>query len=136
MYAAGVVHGAGAAASSEHVTDVEFVVANEKLADVVEVVEAGCETMVTVGGGVTVHEYDALVESEPEAAVTVNTCAPGARPVKLAGAEHGAGAPVSIEQLSDVAFAATNENAAEVDEVVEAGPERMFTVGGGVTVHG
>jgi hypothetical protein len=39
--------------------------------------------------------------------------------------------PLSTEQVSEDAFAAVNEKAAEVDEVVEVGPERMFTVGGG-----
>ena len=130
-----VVHGAGAAPSSEHDTDVAFAVVNEKAADVEVVVEAGSETMVTVGGAMTVHVYDAFVESEPEIAVAVNECVPGAMPVYVTGAVHGAGAAPSTEHAVDDAFAEVNEKVADVDAVVEAGPETMLTVGGGVTVH-
>jgi hypothetical protein len=135
VYITGVVHGDGAPLSTEHVSADAFAALNEKVAEDDEVVAAGPERMLTVGGSATVHGYDAVAESDPELAVMVNVCAPGAMPVYVTGALHGAGVPESIEQVSPDAFAATNEKAADVDEVVEGGPERMFTVGGGVTVH-
>jgi hypothetical protein len=129
------VHGEGAAPSTEQASAVALVAVNESVAEDEDVVAAGPERTFTVGGSATVHGYDAVAESDPELAVTVNVCAPGAMPVYVTGALHGAGVPASIEQSSVDAFAATNEKAADVDEVVEGGPERMFTVGGGVTVH-
>jgi hypothetical protein len=83
----------------------------------------------------TFHEYDVDAVSEPEVAVTVKVCEPGAMPAYDAGEVHGAGVAPSIEQASAVAFVAAKEKAAELDEVVDAGPERMLTVGGIATVH-
>jgi hypothetical protein len=112
------------------VVAVAFPATNEKVADVEDVVDAGPERMFTVGPGVTVHGYDAVVESEPDVAVTVNMCAPGAIPMYAAGVVHGTGAFASIEQASADAFAAEKEKDAEVDVVVAAGPERIVTDGG------
>jgi hypothetical protein len=134
-YDTGVVHGAGVPPSIEHATDDAFAATNENAAEVDAVVEAGPERMFTVGGGVTVHEYEAVADCEPEIAVTVNEWAPGAMPEYVAGAVHGAGDAPSTEHTVDDAFAEVNEKVADVEVVVEAGPERMFTVGGGVTVH-
>ena len=129
------MHGEGTAPSTEQASAVALVAANENVAEDSDVVAAGPERIFTVGGSATVHGYDAVAESDPELAVTVKVCAPGAMPVYVTGALHGAGVPASIEQSSADAFAATKENAAEVDEVVDGGPVRMLTVGGGVTVH-
>ena len=58
-----------------------FVAENEKDAELDDVVADGPERMLTVGGSVIVHGYEADVESEPVVAVTVKVCAPVAMPV-------------------------------------------------------
>jgi len=123
------VHGDGTAPSTEQASAVALVAANENVAEDDDVVAAGPERIFTVGGSATVHGYDAVAESEPELAVTVNMCPPGAMPVYVAGVEHGAGAPASIAQASADAFVAENENEADADVVVAPGPETIVTLG-------
>jgi hypothetical protein len=75
------VQAVAAAASIEQETLVAFAVENANVAEV-DVVEAdGFESMVTVGGAVTVQEKVADAVTVPDVAATVKVCGPTVRPL-------------------------------------------------------
>ena len=134
-YAIDPEHADAAAASSEHVTDDVLVAENANDADVEEVIVDGPERIVTVGGGVTVQAYEVETDPVAAAATTVKVCVPRAIPEYAIDPEHADAAAASSEHVTDDVLVAENANDADVEEVIVDGPERIVTVGGGVTVQ-